>query len=93
MFLWLQQFGESEETQLEEYDGEFEGTAADFGTLLFLALVFSHVSSPDVLYSPGPANEDIEVAVKDPVITNIAGEATISMPNQEHVVTSIVYDI
>lgn len=93
MFLCLQQFGESEETPLEEYDGEFQDTATDFGKLLFLTLVSSCVSSPNVLYSPSPANEDIEATVKDPVVTNFAGEATISMPSQEHVVTSIVYDI
>ena len=46
--------------QSEEYD--FEDTTADFGKLLFLASVSSCVSSPDVFYSLGPTDEDMEMA-------------------------------
>ena len=60
MLLWLQQSDDSEETQSEEYD--FEDTATDFGKLLFFTSVSSRVSSPDVLYSLGPIDEDIEIA-------------------------------
>ena len=60
MFLWLQQSGDSEETQSEKYD--FEDTTADFGKLLFLASVSSRVSSLDILYSLGPTDEDMEMA-------------------------------
>lgn len=36
----------------------FGDIAADFGKLLFLASVSSHISSPDVIYSLGLVDED-----------------------------------
>ena len=64
VFLWLQQF--SEEMQSKGHDSE--GTVADFGKLLFLALVSSRVSSTNVLCSLGPTDEDIEMAGEGPTI-------------------------
>ena len=82
MLLWLQQSDDSEETQSEEYD--FEDTVVDFGKLLFLALVSSRVSSPDVLYSLGLADEDIEIAINDFDVTVTVGDAVAGMLSQEH---------
>nr|POE96335.1 hypothetical protein CFP56_49735 [Quercus suber] len=73
---------ESEETQSKEND--FEDTAADFGKLLFLALVSSCVYSPNVLYSLGPTDEDIEIVDEGPNVTVTAGEIDAGMPSQEH---------
>nr|POF26475.1 hypothetical protein CFP56_35878 [Quercus suber] len=52
------------------------GTAADFGKLLFLALVSSCVSSADVLCSLGPIDEDIETAGESHTAAVTAVEAT-----------------
>ena len=64
VFLWLQQYGE--EMQSEGHDSE--GTAVDFGKLLFLASVSSRVSSTKILCSLGPTDEDIEMAGEGPTI-------------------------
>ena len=81
MLLWLQQSGDSEETESKEYD--FEDTAANFGKLLFLTLVSSCVSSFEVLYSLGPTNEDIEIVDEGPNVTVTTGEIAVGMPSQE----------
>ena len=72
MFLWLQQSGE--EMQSEEHDSE--GTATDFGKLLFLTSVSSRVSSADVLCSLGPTNEDIEMAGEGPTAAITTGDSS-----------------
>ena len=82
MFLWLQQSDDSEETQSKEYD--FEDTAIDFGKILFLTSVSSRVSSPIVLYSLGPTDEDIEVADEGPPVFVTIGETAAEMPSQGH---------
>ena len=83
MFSWLQKSGDSEEAQSKEYD--FEHTTADFSKLLFLASVSSHVSSPDILYSLGPTDEDIEMADEGLIVAVIAEEIVAEMLSQEHV--------
>nr|POE96265.1 hypothetical protein CFP56_54050 [Quercus suber] len=80
MFSWLQQSGDNEETQSEEYD--FEYTAVDFLKLLFLALISSCVSFPNILYSLGPTDKDIEMADGGPTI--IAGETAVGVSSKEH---------
>ena len=47
-------------------------------------MVSSYFSSPNVLYSLGPTNEDIEIADEGPNVTVIAGETDAGMPSQEH---------
>ena len=64
MFLWLQQ--SSKEMQSKGHDSE--GTATDFGKLLFLASVSSCVSSTNIHCSLGPTDEDIEMAGEGPTI-------------------------
>ena len=81
MLLWLQQSGDSEETESKEYD--FEDTAANFGKLLFLTSVSSCVSSFEVLYSLGPIDEDIEIVDEGPNVTVTTGETAVGMPSQE----------
>ena len=104
VFPWLQQSGDSEETPLEGYD--FEHTTADFGKLLFLASVSSHISPPYVLCSLGPADKVVEMAGKSPTADIIVGAATVGkspevavttggtiagVPSQEHVVSPTVH--
>ena len=79
MFLWLQQSGE--EMQSEEHD--FEGAAADFGKLLFLASISSRVPSADVLCSLGPIDEDIEMAGEGPTAAATTGEAAARESSEE----------
>nr|POE49388.1 hypothetical protein CFP56_67316 [Quercus suber] len=74
--------GDSEETQSEEYD--FEDTTADFNKLMSLASISSRVSSPDVLYSLGPTDEDIEKDDEGFTIAVTIGETATGMPSQEH---------
>ena len=82
-----------------------EGTAVDFGKLLFLASVSSRVPSTDVLCSLGPTDEDIEVAgeaaatdsseesaSKDLGVAVTAGKAAIGAPSQGHAVPLTVHD-
>ncbi|KAL0000803.1 hypothetical protein SO802_014584 [Lithocarpus litseifolius] len=59
-----------------EYD--LECAATDFGKLLFLVLVSSLASSPDVLCSLGPIDEDIKIAGESPgvAVTTVAGESS-----------------
>ncbi|XP_075665554.1 uncharacterized protein LOC142635246 [Castanea sativa] len=83
--------GESEETQSKEYD--FEDIAADFGKLLFLASVSSCVSSPNVLYSLGPIDEDIEIADEGLDVTVTTKEANAGMPSKRLVVSSTIHDV
>ena len=68
---------------MEKYD--FEDTFVNLGKLLFLALVSSRISSPDVLYSLGPTDEDTEITDEGPAVTVTAGETAARMPSQEHV--------
>nr|POE97723.1 hypothetical protein CFP56_71786 [Quercus suber] len=96
---------ESEETQSEGYD--FEYMANDFGKLLFLALVSSHVSFVNILCSLGPTDEGIEMAGESPIVdvtageaavgkgpkvTVIAGEAVAGVSSQGHIVSPTVHD-
>ena len=70
MFLWLQQ--SSKEMQSKGHDSE--GTAANFGKLLFLATVSSCVSSTNVLCSLGPTDEDIKMAGEGPTVATTTRE-------------------
>nr|POE95555.1 hypothetical protein CFP56_01594 [Quercus suber] len=83
--------GDSEETQSEEYD--FEDTTADFNKLLSLASISSRVSSPDVLYSLGPTDEDIEMADEGFTIAVTIGDTATGMPSQEHAGKDLVSEI
>nr|POF13378.1 hypothetical protein CFP56_38407 [Quercus suber] len=74
--------GDSEETRSEGYD--FEYTATDFGNLLFLASVSSCISSPNVLCSLGPTDEDIEMAGESPTADVTVGETAVGEPNKEY---------
>nr|POF27001.1 hypothetical protein CFP56_40367 [Quercus suber] len=74
------QSGASEGTQSEGYDLEY--AVVDFSKLLFLASVSSHISSPDILCSLGPTDEDIEMAGEPPVTDVIAREYTAEMLGQ-----------
>lgn len=71
----------------------FGDIAADFGKLLFLASVSSHISSPDVIYSLGLVDEDIKITDKDPDVTITTEEAAIGMPSRDHVFLSTIHDI
>ena len=51
---------------------------------MFLTSVSSRVSSPSVLYSLGPIDEDIEVADEGPAVFVTTGETTAEMPSQGH---------
>ena len=62
---------------------DYEGIAADFGKLLFLALVSSRVSFADIICSLGPTDEDIKMAGEGPTIAATTGEATIRDSNEE----------
>nr|POF07896.1 hypothetical protein CFP56_27476 [Quercus suber] len=78
----LEEFGDNKETQSEDYD--FEDTATDFGKLLFLASVSSHVSFPDFLYSLGPTDEDIKIVDEGHDVIATAKETAARMPSQEN---------
>ena len=52
---------------------------------MFLTSVSSRVSSPIVLYSLGPTDEDIEVADEGPAPSVTTGETATEMPSQGHV--------
>ena len=47
-------------------------------------MVSSRVSSPDVLYSLGLADEDIEIAINDSDVTVTVGDVVAGMLSQEH---------
>ena len=82
IFSWLQQSGGSEGTQSKEYN--FEDMTTNFGKLLFLTSVSSHISSSDVLCSLGPTNEDIEMAGESPDVAITAGGTATQMLGQEY---------
>ena len=82
IFSWLQQSGGSEGTQSKEYN--FEDMTTNFGKLLFLTSVSSHISSSDVLCSLGPTNEDIEMAGESPDVAVTAGGTATQMLGQEY---------
>ena len=67
--------------QSEGHDSE--GTTADFGKLLFLALVSSRVSFADVICSLGPTDEDIKMAGEGPTIAATTREAAVRDSNEE----------
>ena len=69
------------EIQSEEDDSE--GTIADFGKLLFLALVSSRVSSIEILCSIGPTDENIEMAGEGPTTTATTGEVAARESSKE----------
>ena len=51
---------------------------------MFLASIYSRVSSPDILYSLGPTDEDIEMAGESPHVAVTTGETAAKMLGQEH---------
>ena len=79
MFLWLQQSGE----KMQSKEHVSEGTAVDFGKLLFLASVSSRVSSADILCSLGPTDEDIEMASEGPTAAATTREAVTGDSSEE----------
>ena len=62
---------------------DYEGIAADFGKLLFLALVSSRVSFADIICSLGPTDEDIKMAGEGPTIAATTREAAVRDSNEE----------
>ena len=69
--------------ELQSEEDDSEGTIADFGKLLFLALVSSRVSSVDILCSLGPTDENIEMAGEGPTATATTGEVAATESSKE----------
>ena len=69
--------------ELQSEEDDSEGTIADFGKLLFLALVSSRVSSVDILCSLGPTDENIEMAGEGPTATATTGEVAARESSKE----------